>query len=128
VSNLIQAAPFNDLPHRAAASDAVLVSTVEMTQCLARLGFASQLMPTIGLRTRELPCRKHRAPEGPLRILYVGKIIALKGIDLAMDALKESGTNATLTMIGTGNYLPAALRHRKQLGLDDRVIFRGQMT
>jgi len=128
LSNLIQAAPFNDLPHRAAASDAVLVSTVEMQQGLAKLDLPSQLMPTIGLRTREFPCQKHRNPEGPLRILFVGKIIALKGIDLALEALKLSGTDATLTLIGTGNYLSAARRHTEKLGLEKRVTFRGQMS
>ena len=128
LSNLIQAAPFNDLPHRAAASDAVLVSTVEMQQSLAKLDLPSQLMPTIGLRTGEFPYQKHRAPQGPLRILFVGKIIALKGIDLALEALKLSGADATLTLVGTGNYLRAARRHMEKLGLEKRVTFRGQMA
>ncbi len=128
LSNLIQAAPFNDLPHRAAASDAVLVTTVEMQQGLAKLDLPSQLMPTIGLRTREFPCQSHRNPEGPLRILFVGKIIALKGIDLALEALKLSGPDATLTLVGSGNYLSAARRHMEKLGLEKRVTFRGQLT
>ena len=128
LSNLIQAAPFNDLPLRAAASDAVLVSTVEMQQGLAKLDLPSQLMPTIGLRTHELPWHEHRTPAGPLRILFVGKIIAWKGINLALEALKLSETDATLTLVGTGNYLAASLRHTKKLGLEKRVTFRGQLT
>ncbi len=127
-SNLIQAAPYNDLPKRAAASDIVLVSTKEMQEGLAKLGLGSQLMPTIGLQTGDLPFRPHRRSEGPLRIVFVGKIITLKGIDLALEALSLSGTNATLTLYGNGNFLPAAKRMVEQLGLHERVQFGGQLT
>jgi glycosyltransferase involved in cell wall biosynthesis len=127
LSNMIQAGPYLNLPKRAAASDKILVPTIEMQQCLAKLGFESQLMPSIGLRTGELPYQKHRQPEGPLRLLYVGKIISLKGIDLALKALSGSGTNATLTLIGTGNYLPSIKRLTEKLRLEERVVFRGQI-
>ena len=127
-SNLVQASPYNDLPKRAAASDKVLVSTAEMQRALAKLGFESELMPTIGLKTGELPYRSHRRSEGPLRMLYVGKLIMLKGIDLALKAMSVSGTDATLTLVGSGNYLPAAKRLVRELGLENRVFFRGQLT
>jgi glycosyltransferase involved in cell wall biosynthesis len=127
ISNVVQASPFLKLPKRAAASDKILVPTREMQQALTKLGFESQLMPTIGLQTKELPYKHHRPSEGPLRILYVGKIITLKGIDLALKALSTSGTNATLTLIGTGNYLDAAKHLTQKLGLEKRVEFRGQI-
>lgn len=127
-SNLIQAAPYNDLPRRAATSDAVLVSTKEMQESLAKLGLESRLMPTIGLQTGELPFLPHRPSEGPLRIVFVGKIITLKGIDLALQALKLSGTDATLTLYGAGNFLSAAKRLADQPALRDRVRFGGQLT
>jgi hypothetical protein len=127
-SNLLQAAPYHDLPKRAAASDTVLVSTAEMQNSLARLYIPSRLMPTIGLQTRELPWQSHRPIEGPLRLLFVGKIITLKGIDLALEALGASGVDATLTVIGTGNFHSAAQRLVKKLGLEKRVTFRGQLT
>jgi len=127
-SNFVQASRYNQLPKRAAASDRVLVSTAEMHRALAKLGFESQLMPTIGLKTGELPFRSHERGPGPLRLLYVGKLIMLKGIDLALKALSISGTNATLTLIGTGNYLSAAKQLTKEFGLENRVFFRGQLT
>jgi glycosyltransferase involved in cell wall biosynthesis len=127
LNNLIQAAPHNDLAKRAAASDTVLACTVEMQKSLAKLNLPSQVIPTIGLQTRDLPYQSHRQSEGPLRVLYVGKIISLKGIDLALNALRNSGANATLTFIGTGNYLSAAQRCVKKIGLKDRVIFRGKL-
>ena len=128
LSNAIQAAPYNYLPKRAAASDKVLVPTREMQGALLKLGFKSELIPSIGLRTKELPRSEHRRSEGPLRCLFVGKIIAWKGIDLALEALSASGTNATFTLIGTGNYLASAKRHAAKLGLGNRVVFRGQVT
>ncbi|HWD94250.1 MAG TPA: glycosyltransferase family 4 protein [Verrucomicrobiae bacterium] len=127
LNNLLQAAPHSKLAKRAAASDTVLVSTMEMQSSLAKLKLPSQLIPTIGLQTRDLPHSSHRQSAGPLRIIFVGKIISLKGIDLALKALSDSGTDATLTFIGTGNYLPAARRCVEKLGLKDRVTFLGKL-
>jgi glycosyltransferase involved in cell wall biosynthesis len=128
LSNAIQSSRFTYLPKRAAASDKILVPTREMQKTFAKLGFESPLMPTIGLRTKEFPFQGHRQSEGPLRLLFVGKIIAWKGIELAIRALRDSGTQATLTLIGTGNYLPAAKRLAEKLGLGKRATFLGQIT
>jgi len=127
LNNWIQSAPFAQLPKRAAASSKILVSTMEMQRALAKFGFESQLMPTIGLETQKLSHQSHRQSEGPLKLLFVGKLIALKGIDLALRALKASGTNATFTLIGTGNYQATAERTAKRLGLGERVEFLGQL-
>jgi glycosyltransferase involved in cell wall biosynthesis len=127
LNNWIQAAPFAKLPKRAAASTKILVSTREMQKAFAKFGFESQLMPTIGLETDTLSHQSHRQSEGPLRLLFVGKLIALKGIGLALEALKDSGTNATLTLIGTGNYQATAQRMANKLGLSERVEFLGQL-
>jgi glycosyltransferase involved in cell wall biosynthesis len=127
LNNWIQSAPFAKLPQRAAASTKTLVSTMEMQKALAKFGFESQLMPTIGLETEKLSHQSHRQSEGPLKLLFVGKLIALKGIDLALRALKASGTNATFTLIGTGNYQATAERTARNLGLGERVVFLGQL-
>lgn len=127
LNNWIQSAPFAKLPKRAAASTKTLVSTIEMQRALAKFGFESQLMPTIGLETEKLSHQSHRQSEGPLKLLFVGKLIGLKGIDLALRALKASGTNATFTLIGTGNYQATAERTAKSLGLGERVMFLGQL-
>ena len=127
LNNWIQSAPFAKLPKRAAASTKTLVSTLEMQKALAKFGFASRLTPTIGLETEKLSYQSHRQSEGPLKLLFVGKLIGLKGIDLALRALKASGTNATFTLIGTGNYQATAERTVKKLGLGARVAFLGQL-
>lgn len=128
ISNLLHATPYRDLPKRATASNKVLVSTREMQETLAKLHIKSELMPTIGLKTGQLPFQPRTPHKGSIRILFVGKIITLKGIDLALKALNESKTDATLTLVGTGNYQSSAMRLTRKLGLEKRVVFRGQMT
>jgi glycosyltransferase involved in cell wall biosynthesis len=126
-SNVIQSAPYHVLPRRAGATTLILSSTVEMQQKFARLGFASEVMPTIGLKTQTIPYTQQPRREGPLRLLFVGNIITLKGIDLAIEALKQSGIEASFTLIGGGNYVAAAQRRADRLGLGERVRFLGRL-
>jgi glycosyltransferase involved in cell wall biosynthesis len=128
IHNLIQAAPFHILPKRAGATTVTLASTPEMQRAFGRLGFEARLMPTIGLNTKTLPYRAPTENGGPLRLLFVGNIITLKGVDLALHALKESQTSATFTLVGDGDYLPAARSLVKKLGLEKQVEFRGRMS
>lgn len=127
IHNLIQSAPFHILPKRAAATTVTLASTLEMQRAFSRLGFESRLMPTIGLHPAALPYQPKQERKGPLRLLFVGNIITLKGIDLALQALKESNTDATFTLVGDGNFLAAASRLADRLGIQQRVEFRGRL-
>jgi glycosyltransferase involved in cell wall biosynthesis len=127
ICNLLQATPMFLLPRRARATTLLLASTPEMQQTFARLGVQSRLMPTIGLNPAELPYRPHSPGQGPLRMLFVGNLIALKGLDLALEALKAAGVEATLTLVGAGNYLPAAKGKVAALGLGSRVTFKGRL-
>jgi glycosyltransferase involved in cell wall biosynthesis len=112
---------------RARLSSAVLASTPEMKRVFDRLGIAARIMPTIGLNLAEIPFRPRIVRDGPLKILFVGNVISLKGIDLALEALALAGGNATFTLIGSGNYLETARRLAGRLGLRDRVLFRGRI-
>ena len=60
--------------------------------------------------------------------MFVGNIIALKGVLLAVQALAQSGTKATLTLIGTGNLQCPMTRLATRLGVSDRLEFRGRLT
>jgi glycosyltransferase involved in cell wall biosynthesis len=125
--NVLQSTPFNILPRRARATALVLASTREMQGAFRRLGIETEVMPTIGLNPAELAYRQHPPREGPLKFLFVGNIITLKGIDIALEALAQSGTKATLTLVGQGNFQPAAAELAKNLGLADRVEFLGRL-
>ncbi|HXP60530.1 MAG TPA: glycosyltransferase [Dongiaceae bacterium] len=126
-SNALQALPWHPLRRRARATTLLLASTPGMQQAFARWGVQSRLMPTIGLNPAELPYRPHSASAGPLRMLFVGNIIALKGLDLALEALTAAGVQATLTLVGSGNYLPAVKGRVAALGLGSRVTFKGRL-
>ena len=127
INNVLQTASHRVLPSRARATTVILASTPEMQRAFAKFGFAAELMPTIGLKTQELPHRPRLVSDGPLELLFVGNIITLKGIDLALDALKVSGTDATFTLVGSGNYLPAVKKRVEKLGLGNRVSFAGRL-
>jgi glycosyltransferase involved in cell wall biosynthesis len=126
-NNLVHATPFHVLPQRARATTLVLASTPEMQRVFEKLGFAARLMPTIGLNPAEMPPLSRREPGGPLKLLFVGNIITLKGVDLALEALKASQTNATFTLIGNGNYLDTARTQVKRLGLEAQVTFAARL-
>lgn len=125
--NLLQSAPLQVLPRRAKASTVVLASTPEMQAAFQSHGFSVPVMPTIGLKTQSFPPPVKSPQAGPLRLLFVGNIIMLKGVDLALRALKESGTNATFTLIGDGKYLARARSMTRDLGLEAQVTFAGRM-
>jgi glycosyltransferase involved in cell wall biosynthesis len=126
-SNFLQAAPWHPLRRRARAATLVLASTPEMQKTFARLGARSRLMPAIGLSPADLPYRPHASGEVPMKMLFVGNMLALKGLDLALEALKASGVEAALTLVGSGPYLPAAKGKAEALGLGGRVSFQGRL-
>lgn len=126
-SNALQTSRYSMLTQRARATSLILASTTEMQRILRKLGFPCEVMPTIGLKTQELPYQPHQQSAGPLRLLYVGNVIGLKGIDLAVEALKVSGTDATLTIVGDGNYLGVIKKQVETLGLQARVVFKGRL-
>src|ERR1041385_7716655 len=84
---------------RARASDLILASTVEMQQRFAKIGFRCDLMPAIGLDSRIIPFKPRTNSSGPLKLVFVGNVITLKGIDLALEALSRSHTDAVFTII-----------------------------
>ena len=71
-------------------------------------------MPTIGIEPAEIPASRPPSPEPrPLKLVYVGKVILLKGIDLALEALSRADRDTTLTVVGQGPFLKRAVRMAK---------------
>jgi glycosyltransferase involved in cell wall biosynthesis len=125
--NFVQGSPLHRLRKRALAHSLVLASTREMQSEFQKIGVSPRLMPTIGLDTAAFTRRPGKQPHKPLRFLFVGQVITLKGADLAIDALAASGTDATLTFIGSGNYSDRANVQADALGLRERVHFTGRL-
>lgn len=127
INNFLQSFPFNFLPKRVQMTTITLVSTKEMQKVFQALGLEARLMPTIGLNTRLLPEPASRSHKGPLKMLFAGSIITLKGIDLAIQAVAEAGTDATFTIIGNGPFMDSARKLVRQLGIESKVEFRGRL-
>lgn len=65
---------------------------------------------------------------GPLRLLCVGRLIARKGQNHLLEAVKrlvDAGLEVELDLIGDGDAMPAYKLQANQLGIEPRVIFSG---
>lgn len=59
------------------------------------------------------------------KLLYVGSLIGRKGLDLLMPALAKTSPEITLVLVGEGGEEQALKKQIAELGLSERVIFRG---
>jgi hypothetical protein len=57
----------------------------------------------------------------------VGNIIALKGLHLAVEALAAAGTDATLTIVGSGDYETRLRAQAERLGVAKQLIWLGRL-
>ena len=125
--NAVETSCLGSFRRRARRSQLVVASTHEMQQALGQIGIEAPLLPCMGLVPAEFPSREPVRRTGPLRLLFVGNFLAVKGIGLALQALKASGTDARFTLIGDGPLMPRTRRFASRLGLNERVEFRGRL-
>ncbi len=86
-----------------------------------------ELLCDTGLRTdffADSP--RHFSASSPLRLLWVGRFMARKGVELAFDALQQTTPNIHLTMVGDGLEETTLRRMIVQRGLEDRVFWAGK--
>jgi glycosyltransferase involved in cell wall biosynthesis len=68
------------------------------------------------------------SPNGPLRLLCVGRLIERKGQRYLIEAVKrlvKNGVNVTLDLVGTGDAETAYRQQVRELGLEAYVRFQG---
>jgi glycosyltransferase involved in cell wall biosynthesis len=126
-TNFMQESHLGGVARKASRSDLTVACTEEMHRLLRKLGVDARLMASVGMAPTRFPDRDLALRKGPLRILYVGNIIPLKGLDLGLEALSASQTDARFTLIGDGEFLAGAKRLTRKLGLSERVEFRGRL-
>ena len=73
--------------------------------------------------------RSH-SPHDPIRLLYVGALVAPKGVPYLLEALarldqEQPGSRCQLDVVGDGPEREAYARRAAELGLSDRVTFHG---
>lgn len=79
--------------------------------------------------TRFFPAGQAREA-GPVRLLFVGRVVRQKGLDVLLDALATlpPGLDYTLTIVGDGPIRPALAEQAARLGLTARVRFSGWVS
>jgi len=115
--------------------DAVGADSAYNAAELVELGFRD---PTVlGVMRQELPTplRLPQPPDGPVRILFVGRGIPNKAqhhLVMASAALLDAGLDHRMWLVGAWDGAPAYEAHCRELaavlGVDDHVLFRGSVT
>lgn len=123
-----QSSAISPLRSRARRASLVLAATPEMQTACARFGVHAPLFPAIGCDARPGADIALRPTEGPLNLLFAGRLVLWKGLDILIEALAASGTNARLTVVGDGPYRKQAARLVHRLALGSRVTFLGRLS
>lgn len=97
-----------------------------------------ELVKQAGCRRAELLCDtglrmdfsadspRHFSASLPLRLLWVGRFMPRKGVELALDAMQHAAPNIHLTLVGDGLEEATLRRMIAQRGLEDRVFWGGK--
>ena len=114
-----------------ANADLVLVVNQETRDWVDRLGGRNvEYMATGGIPESLISTSPSRRRDGPLKILWVGRLLPRKGVLLALEALKLINPKVEFrcTILGDGKQGRYLARWIKDLGLTDRVEWRGQVS
>ena len=87
--------------------------------------------PTSWDATRATATPKPPRPDGRVQLLFVGRLIALKGVDFLLEAfrqVRDEEPTAALEFIGDGPKRLELAARARQLGLDDVITFTGWLT
>jgi glycosyltransferase involved in cell wall biosynthesis len=117
--------------HTAANSFSTFYSSVQLpSRChdVMHVGVSDVELSDGCFRPRQF---RIQSPATPLRLVMVGSLAQLyKGPDVALRALAicvRGGWNMFLTIVGEGKFRSSLEQQAKQLGLSERVVFRGQL-
>ena len=114
-----------------ANADLVLVVNQETRDWVDRLGGRNvEYMATGGIPESLISTSPSRRRDGPLKILWVGRLLPRKGVLLALEALKLINPKVEFrcTILGDGKQGRYLARWIEDLGLTDRVEWRGQVS
>ena len=122
------------------AADEVWVTSKGTSDSLRKVGYEGDfvVMPN-GCDLPKTECddamkamirRKHNIPNGIPILLFVGRMMWYKNIDIILEAckiLKTDGRDFRMIMIGMGPDENAIKKFTRKLALDDKVIFTGNL-
>lgn len=107
-------------------SDGALFGNRAAADVFARKGWNGPrvVIPQFGVDPALFPLREGwPAPQGRLRVLYLGRLMPEKGLDTALQALARLDAVSTLDIIGSGPELAHLQQRTAALRLTERVTF-----
>jgi glycosyltransferase involved in cell wall biosynthesis len=102
----------------------VLASTKETQTMFASAGIPAELIPAVGLN--DLSTMTREPAPGALRLLYVGSLHYLKGVQFLIEAMARA-EGICLTVVGSGPFESKLRNLARRLNVEDKVRFTGQM-
>jgi glycosyltransferase involved in cell wall biosynthesis len=123
-------------PNRLAAllrsATRVVTLNVEAAHELAAEGFDPQQIVHIpnGVEVNRILPKSCYKGDAPPHLTYIGRLHVSKGLDVLLETLAQlpSGLDWRLTLVGDGPARAALTRQAKRLGLEDRVVFTGEVS
>jgi glycosyltransferase involved in cell wall biosynthesis len=107
----------------------VIASTPRTQNVLRDRGIDAFLMPTIGVDVDiNEPVITVPVIEEGLKLIFVGRLVLLKGVHFLLEGFAKADlSNAVLTIVGDGRERKYLERLAKELGIQERVHFLGQV-
>jgi len=115
------------------SSNAIVAMTPESVQELDEIEYPrSRVLTTSnGVLITEKPSRKGEEEERPVRVVFVGRLVAQKGVEVLLEAWSllpdASRSHAVLELWGEGPELMAMQRRAAALNIHGSVVFRGHV-
>jgi len=108
-----------------AALDGLIAGSTGAADEARRRGYAGPVavIPQLGVELGRT--RPAEAAAGPLRVVFVGRLVAEKGVDLLLRAVAKLGDAVRLSVVGDGPERGALERMAAEAGIADRVTFLG---
>lgn len=104
----------------------VIAKTSETAERLRGVGRPSCVSLEIGIDAEQIVPRIERPASDSLKCLFAGRLIGLKGVHLAIEALaraRQTGSHASLTIVGRGPMRGRLESLARRLNVDDHVTF-----
>lgn len=113
-------------------SDVIIAATASVFDCMVNYHKHKNVVfiNETGIDTSKSFSVKHNYEHDTLELLWVGRFLITKRLDIALNAIaKCKNKNIHLTIVGTGNDCEIAKYHclEKQLGIEDKVTWLGSI-
>jgi glycosyltransferase involved in cell wall biosynthesis len=107
------------------AADGAIAGSWSAEAVLRAKGFAGPVwvVPQFGVDEERFRPGPERPAGAPLRLGYVGRLVAAKGVDLLIDAVAGLDTAWSLAIVGDGPAREPLARQARDLGASDRIRF-----